>query len=74
MTQGVQAAAAARVLERAGARRSMRLWADVLAELPLFAGVAKRHVRRIAELAREARDREGQTIVREGTRGDDFFA
>ena len=48
-------------------------WADVLQELPLFAGVPKRHVRKIAGLAREARYRRGTTIVQAGTRGSDFF-
>jgi CRP-like cAMP-binding protein len=50
-----------------------KLWADVLRELPLFAGVSGRHVRKIAGLAREARFREGSAIVRAGERGESFF-
>jgi CRP-like cAMP-binding protein len=50
-----------------------KLWADVLRELPLFAGVSGRHVRKIAGLAREVRFHQGSTIVRAGERGDSFF-
>lgn len=50
-----------------------RLWADVLAETPLFAGVSNRHVRKVAGVATEARFAQGSTVVRKGARGDDFF-
>lgn len=50
-----------------------KLWANVLQELPLFAGVPKRHVKKIAALTRETRYRPGSAIVREGRRGDDFY-
>lgn len=45
----------------------------MLEELPLFAAVPKRHVRKIAALTREARFSPGTAIVRKGERGDDFY-
>jgi CRP-like cAMP-binding protein len=50
-----------------------RLWAPFLQELPLFAGVSKRHVRKIAALATEARFSTGSRIVRQGEPGNAFF-
>jgi CRP-like cAMP-binding protein len=50
-----------------------KVWADVLQTVPLFEGVPKRHVRKIAKLAREARFHQGSTIVRAGERGESFF-
>jgi CRP-like cAMP-binding protein len=49
------------------------LWAKVLAGMPLFAGVPKRHMRKIATLTREHRFHAGAVIVRHGERGDGFF-
>jgi CRP/FNR family transcriptional regulator, cyclic AMP receptor protein len=48
-------------------------WVEVLREIPLFAPLPKRHVRRIANLARPHRFAEMTTIVREGQRGETFF-
>jgi CRP/FNR family cyclic AMP-dependent transcriptional regulator len=67
------AAAAAGALAAAWSPKPGKLWASVLEELPLFAGLSKRHVRKIAGLAHEARFREGTSIVRAGERGNDFF-
>lgn len=50
-----------------------RRWAEVLQEVPLFAGVPKRQVRKISALTREARFRPGTAIVTAGERGDDFY-
>ena len=50
-----------------------RAWSAVLADLPFFSTVPKRHVRKIAGLTREARFSPGTSIVRKGERGDDFF-
>jgi CRP-like cAMP-binding protein len=50
-----------------------KTWANVLAELPLFAGVPKRHVRKIASLANQARFARGSLIVRAGEPGNGFF-
>jgi CRP-like cAMP-binding protein len=41
--------------------------------MPLFAGVPKRHVRKIAALTKEVTFARGTPIVRHGERGDSFF-
>src|ERR1022692_3152865 len=50
-----------------------RGWADVLAEIPLFAGLSKRHLNKIAGLAKTRRYARFTSIVREGERGDSFY-
>ena len=45
----------------------------LLAGVPLFAGLSKRHLRRIAGLAEEVRYAAGRSVVRYGGRGDAFF-
>ena len=50
-----------------------RLWANVLADMPLFAGVPKRHLRKIAALTKEVRFEPQTAIVRQGERGDSFY-
>ncbi len=58
----------------AGPRRSLpRASAAVLREMPLFADLSDRHLRRIARLAIPAAFRANSVIVREGTRGHSFF-
>jgi CRP-like cAMP-binding protein len=47
-------------------------WTDVLRDVPLFAGLSKRHVRAIAALGTTRRHAPGTTIVRAGARGDAF--
>lgn len=49
------------------------LWVDVLKELPLFAGLSKRHLRRLAAMAEEARFDPQSRIVREGYSGQAFY-
>ena len=48
-------------------------WLDTLAEVPLFQGISKRHLRRIAKLARIRRFSSGAAIVRAGDPGKTFF-
>jgi CRP/FNR family transcriptional regulator, cyclic AMP receptor protein len=50
-----------------------RGWADVLAEIPLFAGLSKRHLNKLARLAKTRRYTRYTPIVREGERGDSFY-
>ena len=69
---GAAALAASKALT-GGKSADVRLWAPVLHELPLFAGVSQRHVRKIAALATEARFSAGARIVRQGDPGDAFF-
>ena len=48
-------------------------WLATLAEVPLFDGLPKRHLRRIAKLARIRRFAAGSTIVRTGEPGRSFY-
>jgi CRP-like cAMP-binding protein len=48
-------------------------WLGTLAELPLFEGLSKRHLRRIAKLARTRRFASGSAMVRSGDPGRAFF-
>ena len=48
-------------------------WLGTLGEVPLFEGLPKRHLRRIAKLARLRRFAPGSSIVRSGDAGRAFF-
>ncbi len=48
-------------------------WVPVLKEIPLFAGLSKRHMQRLASVARPVRFSANATIVRAGARGDSFY-
>jgi CRP-like cAMP-binding protein len=48
-------------------------WLGTLEEVPLFEGLSKRHLRRIAKLAHVRRFVSGSTIVRAGAAGTAFF-
>jgi CRP-like cAMP-binding protein len=50
-----------------------RDWADVLARLPLFASVGKRHLRKIAELAQIREFQRGDIVVQTGDAPDGFY-
>jgi CRP-like cAMP-binding protein len=50
-----------------------RNWVDVLADVPLFQGVPKRHLRKIADVATEARYQPHTSVVKKGERGETFF-
>lgn len=47
--------------------------ADVLATVPLFRGLPRRHLKRVAELCDVADYMAGHTIVKEGEPGDSFY-
>ncbi len=49
-------------------------WTNVLAEVPLFAGLSKRQLRKVAATARIARFHDGRKITRTGEPGDVFYA
>jgi CRP/FNR family cyclic AMP-dependent transcriptional regulator len=70
---GIAALAAASRSHHATPEATGALWVNVLRELPLFAGLSKRHLRRIAEIAQESRFSAQSPIVREGTRGETFY-
>jgi CRP-like cAMP-binding protein len=46
---------------------------DALARVPLFSGLAPRHLKRLADLTEEQRYMEGSRVVREGDIGDTFY-
>ena len=48
-------------------------WLGTLEEVPLFAGLSKRHLRRIAKLARIRRFAPGSVMVRTGDPGRSFY-
>ena len=48
-------------------------WVPVLEEVTLFQGLSRRHLRRIAALARSKRFPRGTSIVRAGTPGNAFY-
>ena len=50
-----------------------RLWADVLAKVPLFSGVPARHVRKIAAVGSAASFHPKTRIVSAGDPGDAFY-
>ena len=46
---------------------------QLLGQVPLFSHLSRRHLKRLADSAREERYMEGASIVREGDIGDSFF-
>jgi CPA1 family monovalent cation:H+ antiporter len=48
-------------------------WLGTLAEVPLFAGLSKRHLRRVAKLACVRRFAPGSPMVRAGDAGRSFY-
>ena len=46
---------------------------DSLAQVPLFAGLSPRHLKRVGDLTEQVRFMEGATVVRQGDDGDTFF-
>jgi CRP/FNR family transcriptional regulator, cyclic AMP receptor protein len=50
-----------------------RGWTDFLSDVPLFSGLSKRHLNKIAEAAQSRRVLRYTTIVRAGEPGDTFF-
>ena len=61
------------VLNRDWDRPSTSDWAAILARLPLFANVSKRHLRRVAALAEVREFEPGDTIVQKGDAPDGFY-
>jgi CRP-like cAMP-binding protein len=60
-------------LNRNWDRPSTSDWAAILARLPLFANVSKRHLRRVAALAEIREFEPGDTIVQKGDAPDGFY-
>jgi CRP-like cAMP-binding protein len=46
---------------------------DILANVPLFSELSKRHLKRVAELMEQERYHEGANVVHEGEEGDSMY-
>jgi CRP/FNR family cyclic AMP-dependent transcriptional regulator len=60
----------AQLYDRVWNQPTTKDWANVLATLPLFAGLKKRQLRRIAELARISEYKTGDFVIQAGESGD----
>jgi CRP-like cAMP-binding protein len=60
-------------LDARRSRRAARVPIDVLAEVPLFAGLSRRHLRKLSAGIDELHYRDGRLIVEKGSRGNAFF-
>ena len=72
-TAGASTAARAALGAPGGSKRSAREWADVLAQVPLFEQLSRRHLRRVTSLARTRRFENGVPVVVAGRPGDTFY-
>jgi CRP-like cAMP-binding protein len=61
------------ILKRDWDRPTTRDWADVLAELPLFANVGKRQLRKVAGLAQFREYGPNESVVQTGDAPDGFY-
>jgi len=61
------------MLDRAWNQATAKDWAEVLATLPLFSRVPKRHLRKIADLASFASYAPGDIVIQSGEPGNAFF-
>lgn len=50
-----------------------RTWSNVLETVPLFSGLSRRHLKKVAAAARIARFHDGASVVRGGEAGDTLF-
>jgi len=67
------AAAQAALGGNGGPGRLDKEWVAVLAEVPLFSGLSRRHLRRIAGLAKARRFEAGSTVIHAGRPGSTFY-
>ena len=73
MSQLGARSAAEAILTIPSDRYSAHDWLGALEEVPLFEGLPKRHLRRVAKIARVRRFATGSTLVRSGDAGKSFF-
>ena len=73
MAIALKAREAGRVAAETPHAQSARLWSSVLEEVPLFAALSKRQVRRIAGLGVVARFDPAAAIVSAGDPGEAFY-
>jgi len=70
---GAGAAARAALSVRAPSEQMGADWVPVLQDVPLFDGLSRRHLKRIAGLARTRRFSPGAAIIRAGEAGSAFY-
>ena len=73
MSQLAAGAAARAAVGKPGRNRLGRDWIPVLAEVPLFTNLSRRHLKRVSSLARTRRFHSGSSIVRSGDPGSTFY-
>lgn len=73
MSQLGARSAAEAYLTQSSDRNAAHDWLGALEEVPLFEGLPKRHLRRVAKLARVRRFAPGSALVRAGDSGKSFF-
>jgi CRP/FNR family transcriptional regulator, cyclic AMP receptor protein len=73
MSQLAAGPAARAALSPRDPARAAHDWLGTLAEVPLFAALSKRHLRRVAKLAHIRRFAPGSAMVRTGDPGRSFF-
>ena len=49
------------------------IWTNVLADIPLFSSLSRRHIRKVAGIGRIARFHNATAIIRAGDPGDSFY-
>ena len=69
----IAARSAAEAMLSGPSGRAAHDWLVTLEEVPLFAGLSKRHLRRVAKLAHVRRFAAGSPLVRAGEAGRSFF-
>jgi CRP/FNR family cyclic AMP-dependent transcriptional regulator len=65
--------AGAALARRSDGRTDAAEWTNVLADVPIFAGLPKRHLRKVAETAKLARFHDGTAIVSSGQLGETLY-
>ena len=63
----------AQLYDRAWNQPTAKDWATVLVSVPLFAGLTKRQLRRVAELARISEFEKGEVVLQAGEKGDAVY-
>ena len=72
-TSGPDIVTNASLYDRAWNQPTAKDWASVLVSLPLFAGLTKRQLRRVAELARISEFQKDDVVIQAGEKGDAVY-
>jgi CRP-like cAMP-binding protein len=72
-TSGLRAVTNAPLYDRAWNQPTAKDWADILGSLPLFTGLTKRQLRRVAAPARISEFAKGDVVIQAGEKGDAVY-